>query len=68
MVKRPSLLLADEPSGALDAATARQVLDLLRGLQKSHGCALVLTTHDPVVSDYADRVLRLDDGVLGADR
>ena len=68
MVKRPSLLLADEPSGALDAATARQVLDLLRGLQQSHGCALVLTTHDPVVSDYADRVLRLDDGVLGGDR
>lgn len=66
-VKRPPLLLADEPTGALDADTARQVLELLRAVQRETGSALVLATHDPLVCDYADRVLRMRDGRLEAD-
>jgi len=54
----------DEPTGALDAGTARRILGLLRELQQETGCALVLATHDPVVCEYADRVLQLCDGVL----
>ena len=64
VVKRPALLLADEPTGALDAQTARQVMALLRDLRQQRGCALVIATHDAMVCDYADRVLRLESGRL----
>ena len=62
MAGRPAVIFADEPTGALDSAASRQVLDLLRALVDEHGRTVVLVTHDPVAAAYADRVLILADG------
>ena len=64
IAKRPFLILADEPTGNLDASTARQVLDLLRECQRETGCAVLVATHDPAVTAYADVTHQLRDGVL----
>ncbi|SFD37704.1 ABC transporter ATP-binding protein [Paracidovorax konjaci] len=59
LVHRPGLLLADEPTGNLDPATAGRVMDLLVAQTREHGAALVLVTHSPTAAARADRVLRL---------
>jgi putative ABC transport system ATP-binding protein len=61
---RPRLLLADEPTGSLDTARGREVLELLRELCRERDVAVVLVSHDPMAADYADRVLALRDGRL----
>ncbi len=61
---RPRLLLADEPTGSLDTARGREVLELLRELCRERGVAVVLVSHDPMAAGYADRVLALRDGRL----
>jgi putative ABC transport system ATP-binding protein len=64
---RPRLLLADEPTGALDRASGKRALDLLAELRERHGMTLLIVSHDPAVAERADRVLRLVDGeVTGA--
>jgi putative ABC transport system ATP-binding protein len=72
LISRPAVVFADEPTGALDSATSRQVLALLRELVDRHEQTVVMVTHDPVAAAYADRVLMLADGrlvdeVAGAD-
>lgn len=62
LVARPSILLADEPTGQLDSATAATVMDLLHDLVHSEGVAAVVSTHDPVLVARADRVVTLHDG------
>lgn len=59
---QPTLLLADEPTGNLDGATGRMVLDLLVSLRGDEGATLVLVTHDPEVAARADRRIHLHDG------
>ena len=59
LVHNPRLLLADEPTGNLDPATAAQVMDLLVAQTREHGAALVLVTHSDAAAQRADRVLRL---------
>jgi putative ABC transport system ATP-binding protein len=66
-VNRPSVLLADEPTGNLDSATGRQVIELLIGLNRDYGSTLVLVTHDPDLAARADRVVTLQDGRVAAD-
>ncbi len=61
---RPRLLLADEPTGSLDTARGREVLELLRELCRERGVAVVLVSHDPMAAEYADRVVALRDGRL----
>ncbi|MFF2727703.1 ABC transporter ATP-binding protein [Streptomyces sp. NPDC058008] len=64
LVTRPGLIFADEPTGALDTRSAREVLRLLRETVRLHGSTVVLVTHDPVAASYADSVLFLADGRL----
>lgn len=59
------VLLADEPTGALDSATTRDVLALMRELAHEGACIIVVS-HDPVVRDYADAVYAMSDGILSA--
>ena len=64
LVHRPALLLADEPTGNLDAETAGQVLPVLLALAREHGALLLMVTHDAALARQADRVLELRDGRL----
>ncbi len=64
LAHRPALLLADEPTGNLDATTGRQVLELLLELSREAGHALLLVTHSRMVAESADRQLVLDRGRL----
>lgn len=63
-VHRPPLVLADEPTGNLDAQTGARVIEQMFALNASSGTALVLVTHDPALAARCDRQLRLQDGVL----
>ncbi len=61
---RPDILLADEPTGNLDAATGQTIMDLLFGLRDRHGATLVLVTHAPDLAARCDRTIRLIDGTI----
>jgi putative ABC transport system ATP-binding protein len=63
LVKRPRLVLADEPTANLDGATAAQVVDLMKGLAREGGSTVLVATHDPRLSQRCDRVVALADGV-----
>ena len=67
VARRPDLLLADEPTGNLDSATGKQIIDLLVGLNRRLGCTLVLVTHDAELAAHADRVVTLRDGRIVSD-
>ena len=62
LVTRPRLILADEPTGELDQATAIKVLELFRNIVDSQGVTICMVTHDPVAASYADVTYTLDDG------
>ncbi|WP_372002711.1 ABC transporter ATP-binding protein [Tistrella mobilis] len=64
VVHRPSLLLADEPTGNLDRATARLISDALFGYRDETGAAVMVITHDEALARRADRVVRIEDGRL----
>ena len=64
LAPRPAVLLCDEPTGNLDDASARTILDLLMELRRDHGCALIVVTHNVAIGDLCDRRLRLEGGVL----
>jgi putative ABC transport system ATP-binding protein len=61
---RPAILLADEPTGNLDAANGAAIMDLLFGLQEKHGATLIMVTHAPDLAARCDVVVRMADGVL----
>ncbi|MGI9386766.1 MAG: ABC transporter ATP-binding protein [Methyloligellaceae bacterium] len=63
---RPKLLLADEPTGNLDARTGAQVMDLMFELQDRHGATLVLVTHDQALTARCKRIVRMQDGKIVA--
>jgi putative ABC transport system ATP-binding protein len=58
----PGIILADEPTAALDSKTGRAVIEMMRGLAYQHGSAVVIVTHDSRLLDFADRMIRLEDG------
>jgi putative ABC transport system ATP-binding protein len=64
LAARPRLLLADEPTAALDSKTGREVVELLQRLAREQGCAVLMVTHDPRILDIADRLVRMEDGLL----
>jgi putative ABC transport system ATP-binding protein len=67
LVKDPPLLLCDEPTGALDLETGRNVLDLLREVNRDRGCTVLLVTHNGAIAEMADRVVRMRSGRLERD-
>ena len=67
LVKNPGLLLCDEPTGALDYATSKEILQLIEDVNERYGCTVVIVTHNDAIRLMAHRVLRLHDGRLTAD-
>lgn len=67
LAKRSRVLLCDEPTGALDLETGRQVLALLRRANREHGRTVLLVTHNSVIATMADRVVRMRDGRIAGD-
>jgi putative ABC transport system ATP-binding protein len=62
LITRPAVVFGDEPTGALDTGTSREVLSLLRETVRQAGLTVIMVTHDPVAAAYADRVVFLADG------
>ena len=67
LVRRPRVILADEPTASLDRVTGREIVDLLQGLSREENCALVLITHDLRILTIGDRLLHLEDGIVTID-
>jgi putative ABC transport system ATP-binding protein len=75
LVSHPKLILADEPTAALDSRSGRDVVEIMQRLAREQGCAILLVTHDNRILDVADRIINMEDGrlapqdiVLEADR
>ncbi|MBO3462738.1 DevA family ABC transporter ATP-binding protein [Aetokthonos hydrillicola Thurmond2011] len=64
LVSHPKIVLADEPTAALDSKTGRDIVDLMRQLAKEQGCTILLVTHDNRILDIADRIVHMEDGRL----
>jgi putative ABC transport system ATP-binding protein len=67
LVTQPAIILADEPTGALDSKTAAELMDMFVHLNKERGITIAFVTHDPKVAAYTDRVIELSDGEVIAD-
>lgn len=67
LAKNPKLVLCDEPTGALDYKTSKEVLELMERVNRKYGCTIVIVTHNAAIARMADRVLRLRDGHLAED-
>ena len=67
LVKNPGLLLCDEPTGALDYHTSKEILDLMERVNRDWGCTIVMVTHNAAIAGMATRVLRLRDGRIHED-
>ncbi len=64
LVKNPDILLCDEPTGALDYNTSKEILKLIEDVNKKYGNTVVMVTHNDAIKDMADRVVKLRDGVI----
>ena len=64
LVKNPSLLLCDEPTGALDYKTSKEILELMEQVNRDYGCTIIIVTHNDAIKHMAHRILRLRDGML----
>jgi putative ABC transport system ATP-binding protein len=67
LVKKPALILADEPTANLDSTIGREILELMLKLNKSEGTTFIFSTHDQMVMDYARRLVRIRDGQIESD-
>jgi putative ABC transport system ATP-binding protein len=64
VVAKPSAILADEPTAALDSANGRATMTILSAIAKERGSAVLVVTHDPRLFEFADRIVRIEDGLL----
>lgn len=60
----PEIILADEPTAALDSHTGRTIMEMMRDLAHERGRAVLIVTHDPRVLEFADRTIRIEDGMI----
>ena len=67
LAKKPALILADEPTANLDSTIGREILELMLTLNKSEGTTFIFSTHDPMVMDFARRLVRIRDGQIESD-
>ena len=67
LIKKPALILADEPTANLDSTIGREILELMVALNKSAGTTFIFSTHDQMVMDYARRLVRIRDGQIESD-
>ena len=67
LVNEPAILLADEPTGALDSRTSVEIMDLFQSLYKDHGQTVILVTHDAYVARHTNRIIKLSDGQIVSD-
>jgi putative ABC transport system ATP-binding protein len=68
LVSHPQLILADEPTAALDSKSGREVVELMQRLAQEQGCTILLVTHDNRILDIADRIIHMEDGYLADNR
>ena len=64
IIKNPSILLCDEPTGALDSHTSKEILKLIEDVNQKYGNTIVMVTHNDAIKDMADRVVKLRDGMI----
>ena len=67
LIKKPTIVLADEPTANLDSTTGEAILKLMEDMNKKHGTTFVFSTHDPMVMDFAHRLVQLHDGKITSD-
>ena len=66
LVSEPTILLADEPTGNLDSKTGKEIMELFSELHRTRGITVIFVTHDPAIAANAQRVIRINDGVVAA--